>query len=227
MSEYLAPCDERVAFISGFTGSNGMCLTTQDNAYMWTDGRYFLQAEKQLYDGWTMMKMGANEKPYHSWIKENLPKGSVIGVDENQIPAEVFENRQKDFEKEGIKLVPAGQNLVDLVWDNERPSMPCEKVWFLEEKYTGQTSDSKFRQIAEKLPEGCNMMLVTTLDDIAWMLNLRGDDISYNPIFFSYLILHRNGSDISCDLFINKEKVSEPHITEYLMSINVNVYEYS
>ena len=77
-SEYLAPCDERIAFICGFTGSNGLCLTTQDKALMWTDGRYYLQAQKQLYEGWEMMKMEAGVKPYFEWIKDNIPAGTII-----------------------------------------------------------------------------------------------------------------------------------------------------
>jgi Xaa-Pro aminopeptidase len=118
--------------------------------------------------------------------------------------------------------------LVDLVWaDEEKPSMPCEPVYRLHDIYSGQSATSKYEEIAKKLPEGCNMMLVSTLDDIAWILNLRGSDINFNPIFFSYLILHRNGDYIRCDLFINKEKVQQPEIMEYLESINVTVYDYS
>ena len=82
-SEYLAPCDERVAFISGFTGSNGLCLTTQEKALMWTDGRYYLQAGKQLHEGWDMMKMEANAVTYFQWIKDNMPEGSSVGVDDS------------------------------------------------------------------------------------------------------------------------------------------------
>lgn len=136
-SEYLAPCDERIAFISGFTGSNGLCLTTSDKALMWTDGRYYLQAQKQLYEGWEMMKMEAGIPPYFEWIKENIPKGTVIGVDDTQIPAQTFNQRRDLFEKSGIKLVGAGSNLVDELWDSEKPAMPNEKVWILAEEYTG------------------------------------------------------------------------------------------
>ena len=136
-SEYLAPCDERIAFISGFTGSNGLCLTTQDKSLMWTDGRYYLQAQKQLYEGWDMMKMEAGIPPYFDWIKENIPHGTIIGVDDTQIPAQTFTQRRDLFEKSGIKLVGAGCNLVDELWDSEKPKMPNEKVWILNEEYTG------------------------------------------------------------------------------------------
>lgn len=81
-----------------------------------------------------------------------------------------------------------GKNLVDQVWAAEKPPMPTEKVWILEEKYTGQSTLSKFKDVAEKMGKEADMMLVTMLDDIAWILNLRGNDISYNPVFFAYMI---------------------------------------
>ena len=209
-SEYLAPKDERIAFISGFTGSNALCVITKDQSLCWTDGRYYLACQKQLQEGWQMMKIEAGEKQYAEWIKDNLPEGAVIGVDEDQMPAESYKVRKEYFEKAGMQLVAAG-SLVDEVWGDERPPMPQEKVWRLDEKYTGQNVQGKFKDIASKMGEGCNMMLVTTLDDIAWMLNLRGDDIQYNPLFFSYVLFHREGpkesETYSADLFIDQGKV--------------------
>lgn len=81
--------------------------------------------------------------------------------------------------------------------------MPNEKVWILDDKFTGQSAQSKFAEIAGKLEEGCNMLFVSTLDDIAWMLNLRGNDIDFNPLFFSYAIFHREGDTYKVNLFIN------------------------
>jgi Xaa-Pro aminopeptidase len=77
--------DERVKYISGFSGSNGLCLITQDKALMWTDGRYFLQAERQLEAGWALMKMDVGQPPYFEWIKDNLPAGAKLGIDSTQI----------------------------------------------------------------------------------------------------------------------------------------------
>jgi Xaa-Pro aminopeptidase len=97
--------------------------------------------------------------------------------------------------------------LVDEVWGAERPPMPQEKVWVLDDKYAGQSVQGKFKDIAAKMGEGCDSMLVTALDDIAWMLNLRGNDIEYNPLFFSYVLLHREGAKDNetyrADLFID------------------------
>jgi Xaa-Pro aminopeptidase len=123
-SEYLAPCDERIGFISGFTGSNGLCLTTQDKALMWTDGRYYLQASNQLYEGWEMMKMEAGSPQYWEWIKVNMPKGSTIGVDESRISAREFKSYRDIFKNDGFNLVPAGLSIVDEVWGESQPPMP-------------------------------------------------------------------------------------------------------
>lgn len=101
---------------------------------------------------------------------------------------------------------------MDQVWGDDKPPMPNEKVWILDNKYTGQDTVEKCQDISKKLPKDCDMLLVTALDDIAWLLNLRGTDIDYNPVFFSYLILHRNGDNFKMDLFINKDKVSEHEV---------------
>ena len=82
-SEYLAPKDERIGFLSGFTGSNGLCVVTDDKSLCWTDGRYYLAAQKELYEGWEMQKMEAGHKTYSEWLKANMAKGSVVGVDED------------------------------------------------------------------------------------------------------------------------------------------------
>jgi Xaa-Pro aminopeptidase len=178
---------------------------------MWTDGRYYLQAQKQLHEGWEMMKMEQNLPSYFEWIKDNLPKGSTIGVDPGQIPVSSFETRKKYFEDHGIILVGTDGNLVDEVWAEERPSRPKEKVWVLEEKYSGETTLQKYDRIIKKMDSKATMLLVTTLDDIAWTLNLRGSDISFNPMFFSYLLLHKQPEGgFKGDLFIDTEKVDDP-----------------
>jgi Xaa-Pro aminopeptidase len=94
VSEYLAPCDERIAFISGFTGTNGLCVVTQggatEHALCWTDGRYYLQCEKQLTEGWSMMKLEPSVPKFGEWLRANMPKGSKVGVWEAQLPYSQF-----------------------------------------------------------------------------------------------------------------------------------------
>lgn len=113
-------------------------------------------------------------------------------------------------------------NLVDHVWSADKPSIPQAKVWHLDDKYTGMTSQKKYKAVSEKIGAS-DHLLVTTLDDIAWMLNLRGDDISFNPLFFSYLLFNNKG-DHSCTLFVDAAKVAD--VADYLKSIKVDVQPY-
>lgn len=112
-------------------------------------------------------------------------------------------------------MVPL-QNLVDEIWEG-RPPMPQEPVFVLGDQFTGETVMQKYERVSEKL-EGADMMVVSTLDDIAWFMNLRGNDINYNPLFFSYLIFHNKKDDkpFSVDLFINKGKVADPEVAAFL-----------
>ena len=189
-SEYIAECDERIEFISGFSGSNGIVVVTADQALMWTDGRYYLQAGKQLQEGWVMMKMEADQPTWFGWIKDNLKEGNKVGLDFTQYPAYMLDVRFKDIKTKGITLIST-PNLVDEVWGKDRPARPANKIFHLETKYTGLSTAEKLQKIFEKLgPTSIDCMLVTSLDEIAWVLNMRGTDIAYNPVFFSYAILY-------------------------------------
>jgi Xaa-Pro aminopeptidase len=129
-SEYLAACDERIKFISGFSGSNGICVVTQKEARMWTDGRYYLAAGKQLFEGWTMMKMEANEVTWFKWAEDNCTANELktVGLDYTQYPASMFATRFDPLTKKGLE-VKSTENLVDKVWGDERPSRPCTSIW--------------------------------------------------------------------------------------------------
>ena len=218
-SEYIADCDERVAFISGFTGSNGLCVVTKDDARMWTDGRYYLQAEKQLEAGWTMMKMERGVQTWFDWVIDNIKDGKV-GIDYTQYPSASAEARSKLFKEKGLELVNT-ENLVDAVWGADRPARPKKQVQILEMKYAGEEAVDKYNRLAEKL-DG-NPLLVTTLDDIAWLLNLRGTDINFNPVFFSYVLFYPDTKTVS--LYIDAEKVEA--IKAHLEANKVTVLPYN
>jgi len=119
--------------------------------------------------------------------------------------------RSETLKAKNIELLP-GANLIDEIWE-ARPSLPQEPVFILDDKYTGETVKSKYERISEKL-DGADMMVVATLDDIAWLTNMRGNDIEYNPLFFSYIIFHnkKEGADYKVDLFISKIKVATPEV---------------
>jgi Xaa-Pro aminopeptidase len=135
-SEYIAECDERIAFISGFKGSNGLCVITKDDARMWTDGRYYLAASKQLEHGWTMEKMEAGVLQWPEWIIEKFPNGAKVGFDFTQYPAANLEQRAKSFEDAKIEIISV-PNLVDATWGTHRPQRPQNEVKHLDIKFTG------------------------------------------------------------------------------------------
>jgi Xaa-Pro aminopeptidase len=226
-SEYLAKCDERIGYASGFTGSNGLCLITKNkdneeegNAFMWTDARYYLAAGRQLEEGWEMKKIEAGHKQYKEWITENMKSGDIVGFDPNQMTWSQFEAAEKEFQPHGITLKGTGQ-AIDMIW-SDKPSMPMDKVWHLEDQYSGENAQSKFERLATELKDN-DFLIVTTLDDIAWLLNLRGDDISFNPLFFSYLVF--DVKNRSATLCIKHEKIAD--IAQYLQDINVSVEDYT
>lgn len=134
-----------------------------------------------------------------------------------------FNTAFKELKESNIELVCAKSNLVDDVWAEDKPAQPKAKVWHLEEKYTGMKTEEKYAELSSKLKDS-NHCLITTLDDIAWFLNLRGDDISYNPLFFSYLIFNNKQGSLGCTLFVDQEKIGD--VADYLKSINVEVKPY-
>ena len=238
-SEYIAPCDERLEFISGFTGSAGTAIVTLEEAALWTDGRYFAQAEKQLNPtDWKLMKDGdlLNPPPTkEKWIAEKLHAGEMVGVDASLISMTLFKTYKKAWEKENSKNIQwkiISQNLVDCIWGKNRPSPPKAPLIVLPEKYHGMPTEQKLAKIREffdlnKIPssytaskEGFDAdlkieaMVFHDLADIAWTLNLRGKDVDFNPVFISYMIVKRD----SVIVYIDQDKITEEVFT-YLTSI--------
>ncbi|CAH0557530.1 unnamed protein product [Brassicogethes aeneus] len=205
-SEYLAGCDEHRAYISGFTGSAGTAVVTEKQALLWTDGRYFLQASQQLDENWTLMKEGLPQTPSQgTWLTKNLPMGSRVGVDPKVYSHDKFVSLQKVLEGAGQKLIPIEGNLVEAVWV-DRPNRPTNPVHPLGLHYTGMPLKNKFRDIQSAMKEKhAKYLVLTKLDEIAWFLNLRGGDIKYNPVFFSYVVLAEN----SYVIFINPKQYNE------------------
>ncbi|KAF8520939.1 putative Xaa-Pro aminopeptidase P [Hysterangium stoloniferum] len=170
-SEYLADCDARRAFISGFNGSAGCAIITLKDALMFTDGRYFLQAEQQMDSNWTLMKQGL---PGMSDILNNLDAKTL----------------KESLKPQGSALVPIIKNLVDEVWGTARPSRPQNPVFTMDIKYTGVSSQDKIKELRKTLTEKkASSMVISMLDEVAWLFNLRGSDIEYNPVFFAYALV--------------------------------------
>lgn len=189
-SEYIAPCDCRRAFVSGFDGSAGTAIITEDHAAMWTDGRYFLQAAKQMDSNWTLMKMGLKDTPtQEDWLVSVLPEGSRVGVDPLIIPTDYWKKMAKVLRGAGHHLVPVKENLVDKIW-TDRPERPCKPLLTLGLGYTGISWKDKVADLRLKMAErNVVWFVVTALDEIAWLFNLRGSDVEHNPVFFSYAVI--------------------------------------
>lgn len=215
-SEYIAKCDMRREFISKFSGSAGTAIITLEKAALWTDGRYHLQASKQLdLNHWILMKDGLPDTPTQSeWLKDVLQSGSKVGVDPILMSHESWKKLSKDLCTLNITLVAVKENLIDLVWqdnsillstDLPRPPRPTNKLINLDYKITGKEWVQKVTELRKELKKKkTSAFILTSLDDIAWLLNLRGTDIDFNPVFFSYCIVTLN----NVYLFIDKQKLT-------------------
>ncbi|CAN7990211.1 unnamed protein product [Ixodes hexagonus] len=204
-SEYIAPCDKRRAFLTGFTGSAGTAIVTEDQAALWTDGRYFLQAEQQLDSNWILMKDGIPGTPSQGdWLCKVLSSGSRVGVDPFLMPYDAWKQLCNQLDASGHTLVPVSQNLVDLIWE-ERPSPPSRPLDSLSIIYTGKFWQDKIADIRQDMTQkSASVLVITALDEIAWLFNLRGSDIDYNPVFFAYAVITMD----SAHLFIDENKLS-------------------
>ncbi|KAK6639078.1 hypothetical protein RUM43_007348 [Polyplax serrata] len=219
-SEYLADCDKRRDFVSGFTGSSGTAIVTDEHACLWTDGRYFIQASKELDSNyWTLMKEGSPSTPtQEAWLVQNLPEGSKVGVDPRLMPYNKWVPLQTELESSGLTLIPVTNNLIDIIWEN-KPNPPCSLLEPLPLKYSGKTSKVKVDDVRETMKEKkANVLVLTALDEIAWLLNIRGSDIEFNPVFFSYAaVTHTN-----VHLFIDMVKIT-PSVKAHFSSEGVDI----
>ncbi|XP_037920466.1 xaa-Pro aminopeptidase ApepP isoform X2 [Hermetia illucens] len=223
-SEYISAHDERRAFISGFDGSAGTALVTTDNALLWTDGRYYQQAQKQLDKNWTLMKDGLPDTPtIGNWLIKNLPPGSRIGFDPRLISHRVWKPTHKSLTGHDCEFVPIDTDLVDLVWDNQ-PRAPVKPVITLPTSITGKTIKDKVTEIRKEMAEKeTEALVVSALDEVAWLMNARGSDIDYNPVFLAYLIITKN----EIYLFIDQEKLPSnfnDHLEANEVKVNIAGY---
>lgn len=221
-SEYAGAYFKCREYITGFTGSAGTAVITQTDACLWTDGRYFVQAGNQLKgSGVRLMKMGEEGVPtLEEYLQKELPDHGVIGFDGRVINAEKGEELEKyALEKSGS--VCCHVDLAGDMW-TERPGLSCEPVWVLEETYAGKSGREKLEELkAEMEKEGASVHIMTALDDIVWLLNIRGNDIPCNPVTLSYFIMVGDRKI----LFIQK-KALNVKIQSYLASLGVETAPY-
>eukprot|EP01116_Phalansterium_solitarium_P006262 TRINITY_DN18570_c0_g1_i1.p1 TRINITY_DN18570_c0_g1~~TRINITY_DN18570_c0_g1_i1.p1 ORF type:complete len:643 (+),score=156.21 TRINITY_DN18570_c0_g1_i1:116-1930(+) len=190
-SEYLRDCDKRRAFLSGFTGSAGTAVVTADQAALWTDGRYFLQAEQQLDSNWKLMKARQPGVPeIWDWLNQTLPEASRVGIDPRLIAKGGVAAYERVFPARKNTLVPLFNNLVDEVWGDEQPPPPNQPAFAHPLKYSGESHTAKLARLREQLTaKGAHALVVSALDEIAWLFNIRGSDVECNPVVVAYAIV--------------------------------------
>jgi Xaa-Pro aminopeptidase len=204
--EYIPDYWQSRQWLSGFTGSAGTLVVTSFFAGVWTDSRYFIQAEEELKEtGIDLVKLVVPHTPeFIDWILMNLPKGSKVGVDSRVISASLYDMLQKTFQSKDIKL-EGKYDLLEEIWVG-RPLLPKDPVFEYDTKYAGKSRREKLEQIRSVMSQKqAQYHLICSLDDIAWTLNLRGSDVVFNPVFVSYLLLGEKGGF----LYIMEEKISE------------------
>ena len=189
-SEYVGDYFKCREYISGFTGSAGTLVVTLDEAGLWTDGRYFLQAAKQLSgSGITLMRERQPGVPsIEEYLKTTLKKGETLGFDGRCIMAEYADTLITQLNALGVE-VRTDIDLPGAVWE-KRPPLSAQAVWPLPVEYAGESSESKIKRVREFLSEKkAQYLLLTSLEDIAWLLNMRGNDVESTPVILSYLLL--------------------------------------
>ncbi|NWI65440.1 XPP2 aminopeptidase, partial [Todus mexicanus] len=205
MSEYIAERDARLGWLTGFTGSAGTSVVTQDKAALWTDSRYWTQAERQLDCNWELQRTTWIESIV-LWILEAVPVGGNVSVDPFLFSIDTWNSYSQALHGSGRTLLPIETNLVDRVWGDQRPPLASSKIYSLPGEFTGSSWQEKVAGIRQQMEQHVRRptaVLLSGLEETAWLFNLRGEDVPYNPVFYSYTLLTH--TDIS--LFVDEERL--------------------
>ena len=222
-SEYVGEHFKARAYITGFTGSAGTAVITLHDAKLWTDGRYFLQAAKELEGtGVTLMKMFEPGVPtIEEYLEAELKSGQTLSFDGRVVSVGEGDAYASIAKKNGAKI-DYQEDLIDAIWI-DRPPLSEKPAWFLEEKYSGESSKSKLSRIRKEMEDaGCDTHIVSTLDDICWTLNIRGNDIDFFPLVLSYAIIRKD----SFDLYIDERKLDDK-LKSILEKVGVTLHPYN
>ena len=221
-SEYVARHWEGRAWISGFTGSAGTIVITRDKAALWTDGRYFIQAAEQLADSAiTLMKDGQPGVPSMAdWLAEVVPESGCVGFDGATMSLAGIRTLQGKLADQAITL-EGSHDLLNDIW-HDRPPLPAAPVFLHQTTYAGKSLGEKLAEVRAMLEQHkATELLITTLDDIAWLFNLRGSDIECNPVFLAYALISRD----TATLFVNQQRI-EPDALAALNEAGIELAGY-
>lgn len=223
-SEYTPAYWQRRQWLSGFTGSVGDLVVTLDQACLWTDSRYFLQAEEQLL-GTTieLQRMGQAGVPtLKAWLAENLERGQLVGVDPRLISLDGRGELERALEPAGVELALVENNLVDELWDDDRPAPPDAPLRLHPRRYAGASTAEKLSELREKMEEaGASALLIPRLDAAAWLFNIRGGDVDFTPVAVAYGLVTADRAM----LFVDEHKVDGKVDRALSPEVQVRPYE--
>ncbi|MBR1564236.1 MAG: aminopeptidase P family protein [Paludibacteraceae bacterium] len=221
-SEYMCDHWKEITWLSGFKGETGTVLVTLQEAFLWTDSRYYLQADKELAGtGVSLMRESDIDTPtIPEWLTDNLKSGSTVGVNPEMFTVQAYKALQDELAEAGIGIKSI--DFIRELWTDGRPAIPQVPLYEYKAEFAGETVESKLGRIrAEIKKKKADTMVISALDEIAWILNIRGLDVDFNPVVISYLLLTGD----SCTLFVAPEKVTA-QAKQYLLSNRVKTDDY-
>lgn len=222
LSEYVAPHWQSREWISGFTGSAGTVVVTAQEAGLWTDSRYFLQAARQIEGtGITLFKEMLPETPsIPTFLSSQLKEGDTVGIDGKMFSASEVQHLQRELEKSGIRVKSIADPM-QLLW-SDRPAMPLAPAFVYDTRYAGRSFTEKLSTVRKEMGKaGAEALLLPALDEIAWLLNIRGNDVHCNPVVVSYLLI----GEYEVHYFIQPQKVTS-ELASYFNANGISVHAY-
>ncbi|MCG8642357.1 MAG: aminopeptidase P family protein [Desulfobacterales bacterium] len=222
-SEYVAEYWQARKWATGFSGSAGTAVITMDKAILWTDFRYYIQAEEEIKGSeFELFKAGEPDVPaFDRWLADTLEEKATIGLDGALFSITEIKKYRQLFEPKGLNL-DMEADLISALW-TDRPEKPASKTYLFPEAYAGESRAEKIGRIRDEMVSlGADYHLMVSLDDIAWTLNIRGDDVHTNPVNIAFVLIGPK----TTDLFIDREKI-EPAVQEALEADRVRIFEYT
>lgn len=222
-SEYVGEHFKARKYITGFSGSYGTAVICQDDAGLWTDGRYFFQATNELEgSGVRLMKMFVGDTPsVTEYLADKIPEGGKVGFDGRVLSMDEGKEYEDALSPKNISI-DYEEDLIDQIWE-DRPPLSDKPAFFLEEKYSGESSAHKLERVRKIMKDnGATVHIIASLDDTGWLLNVRGDDIDFFPLLLSYSIVRMDG----VALYVDETKLND-RILEEFKKVNVTLHPYN
>ena len=222
-SEYVGEHFKARKYITGFSGSYGTAVICQDDAGLWTDGRYFFQATNELEgSGVRLMKMFVGDTPsVTEYLADKIPEGGKVGFDGRVLSMDEGKEYEDALSPKNISI-DYEEDLIDQIWE-DRPPLSDKPAFFLDEKYSGESSAHKLERVRKIMKDnGATVHIIASLDDTGWLLNVRGDDIDFFPLLLSYSIVRMDG----VDLYVDETKLND-RILEEFKKVNVTLHPYN